>query len=42
MSGKTKHCANRAPQALRLAAAAQRTSKSALGACKLRGKPVNQ
>lgn len=32
MSGKTKHCANRAAQALRLAAAALRTSKSALGA----------
>jgi len=32
MSGKTKRCANRAAQALRLAAAALRTSKSALGA----------
>lgn len=32
LSGKTKHCANRAAQALRLAAAALRSSKSALGA----------
>jgi len=32
MSGKTKRCANRAAQALRLAAAALRTSHSALGA----------
>ena len=32
MSGKTKRCANRAAQALRLAAAALRTSRSALGA----------
>jgi transposase len=32
MSGKTKRCANRAAQALRLAAAALRSSKSALGA----------
>lgn len=32
MSGKTKPCANRAAQALRLAAAALRPSKSALGA----------
>ena len=32
MSGRTKRCANRAAQALRLAAAALRTSKSALGA----------
>lgn len=32
MSGKTKRCANRAAQALRLAAAALRTSESALGA----------
>ena len=32
MSGKTKCCANRAAQALRLAAAALRTSQSALGA----------
>lgn len=32
LSGKTKHCANRASQALRMAAAALRTSKSALGA----------
>ena len=32
MSGKTKCCANRAAQALRLAAAALRSSKSALGA----------
>jgi transposase len=32
MSGKTKRCANRAAQALRMAAAALRTSKSALGA----------
>jgi hypothetical protein len=32
MSGKTKPCANRAAQALRLAAAALRTSQSALGA----------
>ena len=32
MSSKTKRCANRAAQALRLAAAALRTSKSALGA----------
>ena len=32
MSGKTRRCANRAAQALRLAAAALRTSKSALGA----------
>ncbi len=32
MSGKTKRVANRAAQALRLAAAALRTSKSALGA----------
>ena len=32
MSGKTKRCANRAAQALRLAAAAWRTSRSALGA----------
>jgi transposase len=31
MSGKTKRCANRAAQALRLAAAALRTSQSALG-----------
>ena len=32
MSGKTKRCANRAAQALRLAAAALRSSRSALGA----------
>ncbi len=32
MSGKTKRCDNRAAQALRLAAAALRTSQSALGA----------
>ena len=32
MSGRTKRCANRAAQTLRLAAAALRTSKSALGA----------
>ena len=32
MSGKTKRCANCAAQALRLAAAALRTSQSALGA----------
>jgi transposase len=32
MSGKTKRCANRAAQALRLAAAARRNSQSALGA----------
>jgi len=32
MSGKTKRCANRAAQALRLAAAALRSSQSALGA----------
>jgi transposase len=32
MSGKTKRCANHATQALRLAAAALRTSQSALGA----------
>ena len=32
MSGKTKRCANRAAQALRLAAAALRASQSALGA----------
>ena len=32
MTGKTKRCANRAAQALRLAAAALRSSKSALGA----------
>ena len=32
MSGKIRRCANRAAQALRLAAAALRTSKSALGA----------
>lgn len=32
MSGRTKRCANRAAQALRLAAAALRSSKSALGA----------
>jgi transposase len=32
MSGKTKRCANRSVQALRLAAAALRTSQSALGA----------
>lgn len=32
MSGKTQRCANRAAQALRLAAAALRTSRSALGA----------
>ena len=32
MSGRTKPCANRAAQALRLAAAALRTSQSALGA----------
>jgi len=32
ISGKTKRCANRAAQALRLAAAALRTSQSALGA----------
>lgn len=32
MSGKTKRCANRAAQALRLAASALRTSQSALGA----------
>tara|TARA_B100001105_G_C22357618_1_gene428730 strand:- start:480 stop:701 length:222 start_codon:yes stop_codon:yes gene_type:complete len=32
MSGKTKRCANRAAQALRLAVAALRTSQSALGA----------
>jgi transposase len=33
MSGKTKRVANRAAQALRMAAAALRSSKSALGAC---------
>ncbi len=32
ISGKTKRCANRAAQALRLAAAALRSSQSALGA----------
>ena len=32
MSGRTKRCANRAAEALRMAAAALRTSKSALGA----------
>lgn len=32
LSGKTTRCANRAAQALRLAAAALRSSKSALGA----------
>ena len=32
LSGKTKRCANRAAQALRLAAAALRSSQSALGA----------
>jgi hypothetical protein len=32
MSSKTKRCANRAAQALKLAAAALRTSQSALGA----------
>jgi transposase len=32
LSGKTKRCVNRAAQALRLAAAALRTSRSALGA----------
>lgn len=32
MSGKTKRCANRAAQALRMAAASLRTSQSALGA----------
>ncbi len=32
MCGKTKRCANRAAQALRLAAAALRSSQSALGA----------
>ena len=32
LSGRTKRCANRAAQALRLAAAALRTSQSALGA----------
>jgi hypothetical protein len=32
MSGKTKRCANRAAQVLRLAAAALRTTQSALGA----------
>jgi hypothetical protein len=32
MSGKTKRCVNRTAQALRLAAAALRSSKSALGA----------
>ena len=32
MSGKTKQCANRAAQALKMAAAALRTSQSALGA----------
>lgn len=32
MSGKTKRCANHAAQALKLAAAALRTSQSALGA----------
>jgi transposase len=32
LSGKTKRCANRAAQALKLAAAALRSSKSALGA----------
>ncbi len=32
LSGKTKRCVNRAAQALRLAAAALRSSKSALGA----------
>ena len=31
MSGRTKRCANRAAEALRMAAAALRTSKSALG-----------
>jgi hypothetical protein len=44
MSGKTKRCANRAAQALRLAASALRTSQSALGAyfrrlCARRDKP---
>ena len=44
MSGKTKPCANRAAQALRPAAAALRTSQSALGAyyrrmCARMGKP---
>ena len=37
LSGKTKRCANRAAQALRLAAAALRTSQSALGAYFLSG-----
>ena len=32
LSGKTKHCANRAAQALKLAAAALRSSQSAQGA----------
>lgn len=32
LSGKTKRCANRAAQALRLAASALRTSQAALGA----------
>ena len=32
ISGKTKHCANRAAQVLKLAAAAMRSSQSALGA----------
>ena len=32
LSGKTKHCANRATQALKLAAAALLSSQSALGA----------
>ena len=32
LSGKTKHCPNRAAQALKLAAAALRSSQSALGA----------
>ena len=32
LSGKTRHCANRAAQALKLAAAALRSSQSALGA----------
>jgi transposase len=36
MSGKTKRCANRAAQALRLAAAGLRTSEAALGAYFLR------
>lgn len=33
MSGKTRRCANRVAQALRLDAVALRLSKSALGAC---------